>query len=99
MHRHKGLEWPAIQLELEDNQGKLWSLNQMEKTGGEPNVAGYDRKTGKHIFYNCLAESTRGRRSVCYDHEVLDSRQENKLENSAVEMASDMGIGLLSENG
>ena len=71
----------------------------MEITGGEPNVAGYDRKTGKHIFYNCLAESPRGRRSVCYDHEALDLRQENNPENSAAEMASDMGIELLHENG
>jgi hypothetical protein len=96
-NRHKGLEWANVQSKLNADPGKLWSLNEMERTGGEPDVVGYDKKTGEYIFYDCSAESPRGRRSVCYDHEALESRKEHKPENSAVEMAADMGIELLTE--
>ena len=97
MNRHKGLKWAEVQARLEANTKKLWSLNEMEITGGEPDVVGYDKKTGEYIFYDCSAESPKGRRSFCYDHEALASRKENKPENSAVEMAADMGIELLTE--
>src|SRR5687768_8858756 len=97
MNRHKGLEWAKAEAKLEDNTKKLWSLNEMERTGGEPDVVGYDKKTGEYIFYDCSAESPKGRRSVCYDHEALESRKEHKPENSAIEMAADMGIELLTE--
>jgi Protein of unknown function (DUF4256) len=97
MPRHKTVEWAAIQAKLEANNEKLWSLNEMEITGGEPDVIGYDKKTGEYIFYDCSAESPAGRRSICYDHEALEKRKENKPENSAVEMAADMGIELLTE--
>jgi hypothetical protein len=97
MHRHKGLEWAKVQAKLEANIEKLWSLNEMESTGGEPDVVGYDKKTGEYIFYDCSAESPKGRRSVCYDHEALEARKENKPKNSAVRMATDMGIELLTE--
>src|SRR5882672_6262611 len=97
MNRHKGLEWAKVQAKLEANTGKLWSLNEMEETGGEPDVVGYNKKTGEYIFYDCSAESPKGRRSVCYDHEALASRKEHKPENSATEMAADMGIELLTE--
>jgi hypothetical protein len=97
MHRHKGIEWAKVQAKLEANQEKLWSLNEMETTGGEPDVVGHDTKTGEYIFYDCVAESPKGRRSVCYDHEALESRKEFKPANSAVEMAADMGIELLTE--
>ena len=97
MNRHKGLEWSEVQAKLEAAAEKLWSLNEMEETGGEPDVVGYDKKTGEYIFYDCSAESPRGRRSVCYDHEALESRKEHKPENSAVEMATGMGIELLNE--
>jgi hypothetical protein len=96
-NRHKGIEWTKVQAKLEANPGKLWSLDEMERTGGEPDVVGYDKKTGEYIFYDCSAESPKGRRSVCYDHEALESRKEHKPENSAVEMAADMGIELLTE--
>jgi hypothetical protein len=96
-NRHKGIEWTKVQVRLEANPGKLWSLDEMERTGGEPDVVGYDKKTGEYIFYDCSAESPKGRRSVCYDHEALESRKEHKPENSAVEMAADMGIELLME--
>jgi hypothetical protein len=96
-NRHKGLEWAKVQTRLETNPGKLWSLNEMEQTGGEPDVVGHDKKTGEYIFYDCAAESPKGRRSVCYDHEALEKRKEHKPENSAVEMAADMGIELLTE--
>jgi hypothetical protein len=96
-NRHKGIEWTKVQARLEANPGKLWSLNEMERTGGEPDVVGYDKKTGEYIFYDCSAESPKGRRSVCYDHEALESRKEHKPKNSAVEMAADMGIELLTE--
>ncbi|MFC0775808.1 DUF4256 domain-containing protein [Terrimonas alba] len=100
MNRHKGLEWATIQSRLvgmEANPEKLWSLDDMETTGGEPDVVGYDKKTGEYIFYDCSAESPKGRRSVCYDGEALESRKEHKPENSAVDMAAAMGIELLTE--
>ena len=97
MSRHKGLEWSRVQAKLEANPGKLWSLNEMEASGGEPDVVGYDKKTGEYIFYDCSAESPMGRRSICYDHQALESRKENKPDNSAVEMAADMGVELLTE--
>ena len=98
-NRHKGIEWAKVQAKLDPPAGgeKLWSLNEMETTGGEPDVVGHDKKTDEYIFYDCSAESPKGRRSICYDHEALESRKENKLENSAVEMAADMGIELLTE--
>jgi hypothetical protein len=96
-NRHKGLEWANVQAKLEANPEKLWSLNEMERTGGEPDVVSYDIKTGEYIFYDCSAESPKGRRSVCYDQEALKSRKEHKPENSAVNMASEMGIELLTE--
>jgi hypothetical protein len=97
MNRHKGLEWTRVQAKLEANAEKLWSLNEMERTGGEPDVIGHDKKTGEYIFYDCSAESPKGRRSVCYDQEALESRKEHKPENSAVAMATEMGIELLTE--
>jgi len=97
MNRHKGLEWTKVQAKLEANAEKLWSLNEMERTGGEPDVIGHDKKTGEYIFYDCSAESPKGRRSVCYDQEALESRKEHKPENSAVAMATEMGIELLTE--
>lgn len=95
--RHKGLDWSAIQAKLEANPEKLWSLDEMEITGGEPDVVGYDKKTDEYIFFDCAAESPKGRRSVCYDHEALEARKEHKPENSAIQMAADMGIELLTE--
>ena len=97
MNRHKSLEWAKVQAKLEANAGKLWSLNEMERTGGEPDVVGHDKKTGEYIFYDCSAESPKERRSLCYDREALDSRKENKPENNAVGMATAMGIKLLTE--
>jgi len=97
MNRHKGLEWAKVQAKLEANSEKLWSLNAMESTGGEPDVVGHDIKSGEYIFYDCSAESPKGRRSVCYDHKALESRKEHKPEDSAAEMAADMGIELLTE--
>jgi len=97
MSRHKGLEWTRVQAKLEANAEKLWSLNEMERTGGEPDVVGHDKKTGEYIFYDCSAESPKGRRSVCYDREALELRKEHKPENSAVAMATEMGIELLTE--
>jgi hypothetical protein len=97
MNRHKGLEWAKVQAKLEANPEKLWSLNEMEKTGGEPDVVGYDKKTGKYIFYDCSAESPKGRRRVCYDREALESRKKHKPENNAIDMAAAMGIELLME--
>src|SRR5882762_1690890 len=97
MNRHKGHEWAKVQAKLEANTEKLWSLNEMERTGGEPDVVGFDKKTGEYIFYDCSAESPKDRRSVCYDGEALKSRKENKPKNSAVDMAAAMGIELLSE--
>ncbi|MNF71462.1 hypothetical protein D3C84_534120 [compost metagenome] len=97
MNRHKGLEWAKVQAKLKSNTGKLWSLNEMERTGGEPDVVGYDKKTDEYIFYDCSAESPKGRRSVCYDREALESRKEHKPENSAIDMASTMGVSILTE--
>ena len=97
MKRHKGLEWANVQAKLGANTEKLWSLNEMERTGGEPDVVGHDKKTGEYIFYDCSAESPKGRRSVCYDHEALESRKEHKSENSAIGMADDMGVEILTE--
>ena len=97
MNRHKGLEWAKVQAKLEANAEKLWSLNEMETTGGEPDVVGHDKKTGEYIFYDCSAESPKGRRSVCYDGEALESRKEHKPKNSAIDMAAAMGIELLTE--
>ena len=97
MNRHKGLEWANVQAKLEVNAGKLWSLNEMQRTGGEPDVVGYDKKTDEYIFYDCSAESPKGRRSVCYDHEALEARKEHKPENNAMDMAAAMGIELLTE--
>jgi len=97
MNRHKGLEWAKVQAKLEANTEKLWSLNEMERTGGEPDVVGHDKKTGEYIFYDCSAESPKGRRSVCYDREGQESRKEHKPENNAIDMAAAMGIELLTE--
>src|SRR5213593_1411992 len=97
MNRHKGLEWAKVQAKLEANIEKLWSLNEMERTGGEPDVFSHDKKTGEYIFYDCSAESPKGRRNVCYDREALESRKEHKPKNNAIDMATDMGIELLTE--
>src|SRR6202035_539322 len=97
MNRHKGLEWAKVQAKLEANAEKLWSLNEMERTGGEPDVVGHDKKTGEYIFYDCSAESPKGRRSVCYDREALESRKEHKPEDNAFGMAAAMSIELLTE--
>jgi hypothetical protein len=97
MSRHKGLEWAKVQAKLEANPEKLWSLNEMERTGGEPDVVGHDKRTGEYIFYDCSAESPKGRRSVCYDREALKSRKQHKPENNAMDMAAAMGIKILTE--
>ncbi|MFJ7183638.1 DUF4256 domain-containing protein [Lysinibacillus xylanilyticus] len=97
MNRHNDLEWAKVQAKLETNTEKLWSLNEMEETGGEPDVVGYDKNTGEYIFYDCSVESPKGRRSVCYDREALESRKKHKPENSAIDMATAMGIELLTE--
>jgi hypothetical protein len=97
MNRHKGLEWAKVQSRLEANPEKLRSLNEMESTGGEPDVVGHDKKTGEYIFYDCSAESPNGRRSFCYDREALESRKEHKPKNSALDMADAMGTELLTE--
>jgi hypothetical protein len=97
MNRHKGLEWATIQAKLQADTEKLWSLNEMERTGGEPDVVGHDKKTGEYIFYDCSAESPKERRSLCYDGEALESRKEHKPKNNAIDMAAAMGIELLSE--
>lgn len=96
-NRHKGLEWSKVQVKLEANPGKLWILDEMEVTGGEPDVVGYDKATGEYIFYDCVAESPKGRRSICYDREALESRKEHKPTDSAIAMAADMGIEILTE--
>jgi hypothetical protein len=95
--RHKDLEWANAQAKLEANTQKLWSLNEMERTGGEPDVVGHDKKTGEYIFYDCSPESPKGRRSVCYDRDALESRKEHKPEDNAIDMATAMGIELLTE--
>src|SRR6266851_3342494 len=97
MNRHKGLEWDRVQAKLEANAEKLWSLNEMKRTGGGPDVVGHDKETGEYIFYDCSAESPKGRRSVCYDREALESRKEHKPEDNAIDMAAAMGIELLTE--
>jgi len=97
MNRHKGLEWAKVQAKLQANTVKLWSLNEMERTGGEPDVVGHDKKTGEYIFNDCSAESPKGRRSVCYDREARESRKEHKPDNNAIDMAAAMGIELLTE--
>jgi hypothetical protein len=97
MKRHKGIEWTKVQARLEANPEKLWSLDDMEITGGEPDVIGHDKKTGEYVFYDCSPESPKGRRSICYDHEALQSRKEHKPKNNAVDMAADMGIEMLTE--
>ena len=97
MDRHQGLRWPEVQARLDESADKLWSLNEMERTGGEPDVIGHEKNTGEYIFYDCAAESPKGRRSLCYDREALDSRKENKPKNSALDMATAMGVELLSE--
>ncbi|MEJ5996232.1 DUF4256 domain-containing protein [Pedobacter sp. Du54] len=97
MNRHSGMEWSKIQVKLEANAEKLWSLDEMEITGGEPDVVMYDKATDEYVFFDCAAESPKGRRSVCYDHEALEARKEHKPGNSAVEMAKEMGVELLNE--
>ena len=99
MNRHKGLQWAKVQAKLDMPVGgeKLWSLNEMERTGGEPDVVGHDKKTGEYIFYDCSAESPKGRRSVCYDREALESRKEHKPQDNAIDMAAAMGVELLTE--
>lgn len=97
IQRHKGIEWAKIQAKLKANPEKIWSLDEMERTEGEPDVVGFDEKTGEYIFYDCSAESPKGRRSICYDHEALEKRKENKPANSAINMAQEMGIEILTE--
>ena len=97
MNRHKGLECAKVQAKLEAHTEKLWSLNEMERTGGEPDVVGHDKKTGEYIFYDCSSESPKGRRSVCYDREALEARKEHKPADNAIDMAAAMGIELLTE--
>ena len=96
-NRHKGIEWAQVQAKLEAHPEKLWSLHEMERTGGEPDVIGQDKQTGEYVFYDCSAESPKARRSVCYDREALESRKEHKPENNAIDMAAAMGIELLTE--
>lgn len=96
-NRHQGIKWEKVQAKLEANTEKLWSLYEMERTGGEPDVVGYDKKTGEYLFYDCSAESPKGRRNVCYDQVALESRKEHKPENNAIDMAAAMGIELLTE--
>ena len=95
--RHKDLDWAKVQTKLEANTDKLWSLNEMEKTGGEPDVVGFDKKTGEYLFYDCSPESPKDRRSLCFDREALESRKENKPKDSAMDMATAMGIEILTE--
>ena len=97
VNRHKGIEWANVEAKLNASPKELWSLNEMERTGGEPDVVGYDKKTGEYIFYDCSAESPKGRRSVCYDREALNSRKEHKPQNSAMDMAAAMGVEILTE--
>jgi hypothetical protein len=98
MNRHKGIKWEEVLSKLESNPDKLWSLNEMELSGGEPDVVGIDSKTGEYIFFDCSAESPKGRRSVCYDHKALEARKKFPPENSAMNLAADMGIEILDEN-
>ncbi len=98
MNRHKGLDWAKVQAKLEANAEKLWSIREMDRTGGQPDVIGFDKKTGEFVFYDCSAESPSGRRSLCYDREALESRKEHKPKNSAIDMAATMGIEILTED-
>ena len=97
MKRHKGMDWANVQAKLEAHPEKLWTLDEMEVSGGEPDVIGHDKKTGEYIFCDCSAESPKGRRSICFDHKALESRKENKPKDSALNMAADMGIEILTE--
>jgi CRISPR/Cas system CSM-associated protein Csm2 small subunit len=97
MNRHKGIEWAKVQIKLKADAAKCWSLNEMEISGGEPDVVAFDKSTGEYIFYDCSAESPKERRSICYDHEALEKRKENKPADSAVNMAADMGVEILTE--
>lgn len=97
MNRHKGLDWAKVQARLEVKADKLWSLDEMERTGGEPDVVGHDKKTGEYIFYDCSAETPKDRKNICYDHEALESRKEHKPKDSAINMAAEMGIEVLTE--
>ena len=97
MKRHKGIEWAKVQAKLENKESKLWSLNEMEATGGEPDVVSFDKKSGEYIFFDCSPESPKDRRSICYDHDALNARKEHKPKNSAINMAADMGIEILTE--
>jgi hypothetical protein len=97
MNRHRGLEWAKVTRKLEPDAEKLWSLNEMERSGGEPDVVGLDKATGEYVFYDCSAESPKGRRSLCYDREALDARKEHKPESSAIDMAAVMGVEILTE--
>src|ERR1051325_8497923 len=97
MNRHKGLEWAKVQKKLEANPEKLWSLHEMERTGGEPDVVDHHKQTGEYIFFDCSAETPKGRTSVCYDREGLESRKEHRPKNTAMDMAAEMGIQLLNE--
>ncbi|SNS00257.1 DUF4256 domain-containing protein [Flavobacterium sp. ov086] len=97
LNRHKGIEWDKVKTKLVANPDKIWSLDEMERTEGEPDVVGFDEKTGEYIFYDCSAESPKGRRSICYDHEALEKRKEHKPQNSAINMAAEMGIEILTE--
>ncbi len=97
MNRHEGIQWANVQRRLDADADKLWSLHEMERTGGEPDVVGHDKKTDEYIFFDCSAESPKGRRSVCYDREALESRKEHKPENNAIDMAAAMGVELLTE--
>jgi hypothetical protein len=97
MNRHQGLEWAKVQARLEANAEKLWSISEMERTGGEPDIVGHDKKTGEYIFHDCSEESPKGRRSLCYDREALESRKENKPKGSAMDLAAAMGIEILPE--
>ncbi len=97
INRHKDVEWAKVRAKLEASSEKMWSLNEMERTGGEPDVVGHDKKTGEYIFYDCSEESPKGRRSICYDHEALQARKENKPGNSAIKMAADMDIEILTQ--
>ena len=97
MNRHKALEWEKVEAKLEDNAEKLWSLKEMERTGGEPDVVAFDKKSGEYVFYDCAAESPKDRRSLCYDREALESRKEHKPKDNAIDMASAIGIQLLTE--
>lgn len=98
MQRHNGLKWADVEARLEANPAKLWVLDKMEETGGEPDVVGYDKATGEYVFYDCAPESPKGRRSICYDHKALEARKENKPANSALNMAEEMGITILTED-